>query len=320
MSRSASKFFLMALCLLLTCACKKETGTDPDPYVYSADLQSSKDISYATHAVTDLEMILGFMGDGQFPTFYTKKNPPASLDTVIYDALGKRLAALYDRAACVDGKTRDGSVLFYYTFIPPANPNLLLDPYYRNFGYSAQFTFKSYIVDGWKIELFDKNQFATVLNKLSAGTTNPFQTNLSWELNGKFKFTNLSDTNRVVIWDGKLIKTLINTNDTNVCNPKYVINWNRAKVNYTGSVSGTINNLPFTYKIDDSNPVTRDFSCSFVPAGTSGVTEFHPFTQGAASFIISNYHPRNIDHGPAQGCDNSGTVSFNGQSFNVNFD
>ena len=120
------------------------------------------------------------------------------------------------------------------------------------------------------------------------------------------------------VWDGTLSKTLANSDNSSVFNPNKntAINWNIANLSYNGTIKGsTERNTPFTYEINSTNPIVRSFNCSYSPPATIGVTDFHPFIGGVALFTTSNFHPRTINYGPTQDCDNKINISFKGETY-----
>ena len=283
------------------------TPVAPDPYTYNPELQSSKSIAYAATALTDIEMICAFTGERYpKPLFYEPAPGGGSIVTTI-DTVSYYLFISYNNTLCKDGKVRDGTIALNYgtSSTPPK--------YYRQYGYTGKLQLINYTVDGWKIAL---TKSSTITNKLGSPNFNPATTNLSWELAGGFMLTRQNDT---IVWDGSITKLLANTNDPMVFpGPDKPINWSAAKVQYFGAVSGTYKGLSYTFKLDASKPPLRDFVCT-VPGSQQG-SQLHPFTAGEALFTISNYHPRSINYGAPQTCDNKATVSFKGEVYDINLD
>jgi hypothetical protein len=325
------KLSLILFSLLFILSCKKKDTSDPATkpvpvsisYTYSSDLQSSKDISFATYAISDIDLMCALWGDGSFYLdFYSSVPSITSGGTVtcIRDPISKLLNITFNNTTCLDGKLRDGSLFMDYSYVSGPNPSA---NYYRDFGFAARLILSNYKVNGWLIEIYDPNKPATIKNTLSTTSFDPTKTNLTWELAGKFKLTNLSDSSKTIIWDGTLIKTLTNTSDTSVykTSSSYAIGWKFARISYKGTVTGMTGvTVPFTYVIDNSNPIVRDFNCSLSVPTIPGSNKFHPFISGDALFTTSNYDPRTINYGPAQACDNSGTISFHGETHIVDFD
>ena len=98
----------------------------------------------------------------------------------------------------------------------------------------------------------------------------------------------------------------------------------------------------FKMEIYNSNPLTRDFTCSPEPVLSMSLNsgsgrmvavtnQFHPFIKGVASFTVTDQntgkdkYPRQVYYGnedtpqnPLQ-CDNSGVVLIKGNIYKVDF-
>jgi hypothetical protein len=317
-------FIAVFVCTIIVLSgCKKKADPEPepepapDPYTYNAEVTSSKDISFATLIISDIEMMMGLVGENNFFGFYSNTSTSAGTCTVIRDTQAKYLIVAFNDAKCKDGRTRNGSIFLQY------GQNGLGADYYRSYGFSGNISLSNYFVDGWLVEVNSPTVPVTIGNLVSSPNFDPAVTNLSWKFQGNLKLTHPTDPGRNIVWNGTLVKTLTNTSDPLVFSPTKTvsINWSKAKVNYTGTVTGTTNqSVSYNYLISTNDPLVREFSCSHVPAGTTGVTDFHPIIKGSSTFTTSNYHPRTINYGPQGACDNSGTVSFKGETYNVDFD
>jgi hypothetical protein len=286
----------------------------PDPYAYSSDLQSSKDMVFAMNTLSDVEMLCAFIGENQmFPAFYGPAGPNAGSWAITRDTLSRYMLVAYNNALCKDGKTRDGTVAFDYS---ASNANA---KYYRNYDFFCRVMFMNYEVDGWKINTDSAGAY--IRNNLSSANFNPSTTNLTWKFSGSVSLVKKTDPDRKITWNGAMTKVLANTSDPAVYSTArtQVIDWTKARVQYSGLIQGTINGLNYKYQPDSVKIPLRDFACS-VPLSSPQGSSIHPFTAGMALFTISNYHPRNIDFGPPQVCDNKGAVSFKGETYNVDFD
>ena len=331
MKQNTFKFAITLLILLAFVSCKKkeasqsEEKTVEDPYEYSSDVQSSKNIAFATSLICDIDMICAYGSQtAMYPRYFeTNSTTPSDSVKTVKDISVKQMVMSFFNTPSQDGKLRKGSVFVYYGNDLVVNPNSNgISTLCEQYGYASMLFFDQYSVNGWQVSLFDSTKPPQIVNTVNSSLYDPSVTNLTWEISGKLKFTNPS-LNMTIVWDGKLTKTLINTNDTNVFrNKNSEINWNLAKVSYKGSVVGSesSSSKDYTYMIDDNNPLIRDFTCSFSPPSSVGVTKFHPFISGISTFKIGNYHPRTINYGPGNSCDNNGTVSFNGESHNVDFE
>jgi hypothetical protein len=132
--------------------------------------------------------------------------------------------------------------------------------------------------------------------------------------------------NRDLIWEGTLIKTLMNTADTNVYSPsKKTINWNLAKTRLSGTINGTrATNNNFTYTIDNAFPLDRNFTCGISPSTFTLSTQFHPFVSGLTNLTLANSNGQISNHNDfsnstSPACDNNGTVKVNGVTYSVDF-
>lgn len=303
---------------------KKETAPEPvapvvtDPYTYSSDLQSAKDISFANMTVSDIEMISSFICQNTYPSAYDGTTLPQGKITLQRDTNEKALSATFNNFVCVDGKQRYGSISVKY------NDAASGAKVYYDFGYSAKITPVNYSVNGWNIKLYDPSKPLIVTNLVSPASYNPATTNLSWRIAGKLIFIHPTDSSRNIIWDGSLIKTLVNTKDPAIfaTHKQSAIKWENAVVSYSGEISGfTTANVPFTMNIT-TTPLKRDFNCSFIPQGSTVITKYHPFINGIGIFNSSNFHPRTINYGPQEigACDNTAVISFKDESHDFDQD
>src|ERR1041384_7110000 len=185
---------LASLCLLLATSCKKKDEPAPaepapapssaptattDPYTYNSELQSSKDISYAISAITDIMLMCGHAGENQLTNLFFQDAPGTATSssgtlTLIRDMGQKNLVVAFNKTRCVDGHDRDGALFFAYGYDPVLNPGASPNAgYYREYGFAAAGSPISYVVDGWKIELFDPARSAFIWKKRSSAFFNP---------------------------------------------------------------------------------------------------------------------------------------------------
>ena len=310
--------FLLASSFIFL-SCSKEPNVAPEADV---ELQSSIDASFANFIVTDIDMICSFIGENNFyPKFYL---PVAGSPTFVVNVsvLGQ-ISVSFNKTKCADGRVRDGSIILVYKYDPTINPpNTLNTDYYRQFGFVGRVYFSSYKVDGWLV----KNKAGTnmVIKNKRPNADRPIVDKISWTIEGNLDFTDSLSTLPSITWEGLITKTLPLISDPKAENdygfkqdsvfknaPKtltdiFPINWQKAKVYYTGSFTGVTSfSLPYSYKIYDATPVERNFTC--YPDKVSGVTltntvgvvsasyeEFHPFVGGVASFTTSTKYPREI--------------------------
>ncbi|WP_317898124.1 hypothetical protein [Aurantibacillus circumpalustris] len=334
MKHISSKNILIAFSFLLIFSCKKEEkkidnpvpvpAPTPDPYTYNNELQSSKDISFATYVISDLDMICAYASQGISGDYEATPSQSSSTTTIVSDTMVKQIVYACNNSRCKDGRLRNGAAFFYYGYDPTNNywaqPNA---NHYESYGFSASVYLDDFRVNDWKVQIFDPSQPAHIRNTLAGDLYNPALTNLTWEISGKFQFINNLDPSRNLVWEGVIKKTLKNTSDTAVfANKKAKVKWHLAKLDYIGSFSGmrSSSQTLYTYKIDSNTPLYRDMTCSYAPQGATDVTEFHPFVFGKSVFTIGDYHPRTIDYGPTLNCDNKVNISFKDESHTEELD
>ncbi|WP_317897415.1 hypothetical protein [Aurantibacillus circumpalustris] len=332
MKPSKIKIGLLAIVILpFLTACPKPRENMAPPA--DTELQSSIDAAFATFVVTDIDMICSFSGEGDTsPDFYLLQSSedPGKMEEPVFDVTNDQISTTYyNDARCIDGRVRNGTVMLFFS---NTNPNA---KYYRAYEYVGRIRLVDFKVDGWLIENLDGND-CHVYNRLSSPSYDPSKTNISWLIDGAFKFTHTTDPSKNMVWKGKLTKTLTNTNDPTVFNPskQNAINWSKAVVSYAGEATGyTSSNVPFKMEINAINPILRDFSC--YPDAVGGIEnvsplkiwkeEFHPFKAGIATLTTSDRYPRQIYFGNegntdlTSQCDNSGVVLIKGNSYPVDF-
>lgn len=323
-------FMAIAACLLLQPGCKKKSkssGEDTsgipttptntttptptaDPYTYSSDLQSSKDINTGLFTFTDIDMLCSFPTEAiLYPKFYQSAPGNQNTVTVIYDNSIKYAAISFNNTGCADGKLRDGSVIVNF-----ASANSTAS-YYHDPGFTGKISLSNFKLNGWQVKLLTN----FVVTNLAPPAYDPATTNLSWNIKGDFVMIHPVDTTIKIQMSLNLVKTLANTSDPTVFSPSKTtaINWPKAVVLYSGKISGMATGYPFTLDISSAAPLKRDFNCTLPPPAPQ---EFHPIVSGVMTYSIGSFHPRTVDYGPNGNCDNSGTVSFKNESHTVIFD
>ena len=321
---------------LALAGCKKTPNVPPEP---DTELQSAVDLQFAQMVITDIDMICSFVSEGaaslEVPRFYMSE-PGTTTITVTNDLVLMSLYVSFNNTKCVDGRVRNGTIAMTYSY---TNPNAR---YYREHEFVGKVSLYNYKVDGWDVTL---NNTFFIKNQLSSPAYDPKTTKLSWSLNGDFSLSYPADPKKNMRVNVDLVKTLANTSDPAVfaVSKQSAIQWSLATVEYKGSMFGTTTgNVPFTYKIDDKNPLTRDFSCTPDPVGGLGPapafkswkSEFHPIGKGQGTFSTGDLYPRIVSYGNEQGqygdlakdpknlsyqCDNNGVVTIKGISYPVDF-
>ncbi len=319
---------LAALGLLLVAGCEKKPNKAPEA---DKELQSSVDVSYANLVISDIDMICSFVGENTDPKFYMHVTEPGNTpvdwsrtqsDDYVFVA--------FNNTKCLDGHVRNGTIAMSYARV---NPNAR---YYRDFEFKGEVALINYRVDGWRVEL---NNVFKITNQLPVFNFDPKTTPLSWKMTGDFTLKHPTDASKNMHCNVDLLKTLANTSNPAVFAPsrQSAINWSLSVVEYKGSVFGeTSANIPFTYEVNENNPLVRDFGCfpdkvAAVSVVSGSVNtryeEFHPFTKGLASFTTDHLYPRQIAYGneadgnarTAAQCDNTGIVTIKGILYPVDF-
>lgn len=312
---------LVASSVFLT-SCNKKVTEAP---VADTEFQTAIEASFVNTAITDIDMICGFLGENQYPKFVSPAPGSAGTITVINNTSTPQSASItFSNTKCLDGKVRSGNIVMTYSFTD-INSN-----YYRDYGFNGNITLNNYTVDGW---LIDDSVSLTVgasriKNLATAANQTPATTKLRWSIDGYFKFTNIADPSKKMVWLGTMYKTLANTAQL-APTALTAVNWSLAVVNYDGNYKGyTIGDIPYTFSITPENPLVRNYTCS--PDKVLGISttptvsiinsEYHPIVNGTGTFVTSSKEPRFMDYGTEGApCDNSGTISIKGISYKVDF-
>jgi hypothetical protein len=329
-------FYILASASILVVGCTKKASVAPEA---DKEFQSSVDASYATSLVTEIDDIVGYLGEG-----YTNLNTPYFINvggtgSIQYSTPSASVIAIsYNgTVTCADGKKRSGTITLDNS--ASSVPNAA--KYYRDAGYVGKVILSNYVVDGWTVN----NASSLTITNVNANGYNPATTPLSWKLVGNlyFSYPVGSASADSITWKGTLTKTLTNSTNSLVLAPSKLlkINWitytttpaigriviSSANITYAGTVTGVVSKTKaYTYTISDDNKLTRNFGCTpdnifIVPTATSFSTsysEWHPFTQGVVNYNLSSLpEPRVIDYG--SGCDNSGNITIKGISYPIDF-
>ncbi|MCW3076149.1 MAG: hypothetical protein JWO32_758 [Bacteroidetes bacterium] len=335
---------VIAMTALFLIGCNKKANVAPEQ---DMEFQSSKDAAFANSLVTEIDIIAGYLGEREYNnSFFNKAPGSAGAITITPDTLNKKLSVTYSGSVtCSDGKRRDGTIVLDYS---ASNVALYNAKYYRDAGFVAKVTLNNYWVEGWTLD--DAVPFV-ITNNAPFGYDRA-TTDLSWTLDGYFSVRQdifVSDSSKSMIWKGKLVKTLTNTEDVNIlkANKQFPINWALynaagtatagALVAYTGSVTGVTSRIvSYNMFIDNAKPETalvRDFKCApekvlavtSTPTVVTTTSEWHPFISGVASFTSNGAgttEPRLIDFGSgeaAPACDNAGFVTIKGITYAIDF-
>ncbi len=210
--------------------------------------------------------------------------------TVKRDSLNKIDSVIFNNSTCLDGRTRNGILIFNYS----ASTNGA--KHYRDPGFSCIVTSSGYTVDGNAINIINKS----ISNTTPFGF-NPASTNLTWNTVSHIQVTKAEGT---LDFSCNRTKTLLNTSDANVYHGAATpISWKLAKIGITGSGSGTtVKGISFSG--NTTSMLVRDF-------GGCTISGKHPFISGALDFTPGTKATRHIDFGDGT-CDLNATVTING--------
>jgi hypothetical protein len=341
MKRVTLGFSALALSAAFVYSCKPKPAVAPEA---DTEVESAVYASYANYLISDIDMACTFLGDNSYTkTFYSLYPGSSGTVTAVRDTSGSedQLVMAWNKTRCMDGNVRDGSIFMNAKQLP--NQRYARDPRWE-----GRIRFENYQVNGWNIQLWDSVNPMYLKNTLTDFGYNPLVTNITWEISGKVKIIHPTDPNKNMVWEGRLYKTLDNTKEKDVFDPRKQssINWFKAHASYYGKFEGSgpqidedgkvTPNVRYAMEIHKEAPLKRDFTCS--PDKVSGIAftntvgvielradEHHPFIQGVASFSVGSAYPRQIYYGnegdsrlPSQ-CDNVGEVLIKGMSYRIDF-
>lgn len=319
---------VLAVAALFLTSCNKKEAPSP---VADTEFESAVDASYANTIATDIDAIVGFLGENAYVKFFNVAPGQATLTANNVSGVSSSFTWPAN-TKCADGKTRSGTIVVTYSFTD-VNAD-----YYRDYGFIGFVSLNNYVVDGWMVDdstTMPANNTTprfTITNLAPSANPNPATTKLKWQIAGHLNMTNVLDPTKKMTWIGKLNKTISNTSSLlpppNNLTP---ITWTMAVVEYDGEFKGvTPGNVPYTYTVGTEKPLMRNYTCSSdkvlgittTPSVTAINSEFHPFISGVASFTTAEKDPRAIDFNGTDAvspCDNSGSITIKGISYKVDF-
>ncbi|MDP1802226.1 MAG: hypothetical protein Q8L81_12790, partial [Bacteroidota bacterium] len=286
---------LAVVALFLTSCNKKEA---PAP-VADTEFESAVDASYANTIATDIDMIVGFIGENAYPKFVNVAAGLAQPTIAVDNTVPGQSSMTWPSGGvkCADGKVRSGTIVVTYSFTD------INASYYRDYGFIAFVSLNNYVVDGWSIDdstTMPANNTTprfTITNLAPSANPNPATTKLKWSISGYLNIKNVADPTKRMVWNGKMNKTISNTSSLlpppNNLTP---ITWTMAVVEYDGEFKGvTPGNVPYTYTVGTEKPLVRNYTCSpdkvlgftTTPSVSVVNSEFHPFISGVASFTTA---------------------------------
>jgi hypothetical protein len=349
MKKFATKFSAVALIALALTSCKKTPNTPPEQ---DKEFQSSVDASAATSIAFDIDMMMAQASEKPYMEFYSHPSTTVGSNTVtIYrDTTNKMNYLYFNNARCFDGVVRNGTVVINYTECSTGTITGAGQVYVRNPNHKSVIRFINFSVGKYRVKSSaspNDSSIITVKNTTPAGYTRSI-TPLSWSISGKLYLADTTDAGGSkaldISWDGQFTKVLTNstsntihpgttlpikwitglpgiptgtvqTSSNNALNPS----GKNGIVKYTGSAKGTTAAGSYEYKVEETNPLYRDFGCS---PDYYIAPEQHPINRGKVTFKIGDKAVRTIYYGDQQDnpyCDNSGIVYINGLSYNVDF-
>lgn len=340
---------LLAAVALFIASCNKKANVAPEQ---DMEFKSSKDVAYANSLITEIDIITSYLGEGYTSStlFFSPAPTSTSLSTTYtivtdHNPVTKTYSVTFTGSVtCRDGKKRNGTIILDYSL----SNTTYSAQVYRDAGFVGKVSLVNYWVDGYYID--DASPFM-ITNNVPFGYPIA-STDLNWTIDGYFSILPevLADTiTKKMIWKGKLIKTLLNTQETNImaANKQSPINWVAynaagtptagAMLAYTGTVTGvTAGFVSYSLVIDDTKPdkaLVRDFKCmpdrvvgvTTTPTVTAYYSEWHPFVSGVSSFTsfgAGTTEGRVIDYASGEAtapCDNVGTVTIKGVTYPIDF-
>ena len=278
--------------IVVTSCKKKDTTTTPT----TTDTDQSG--ATANNKTEEISSDIVSMGSeacdktGNMASYRTASSEQASqlsCATVTVDTINKVVTVTFTGGVCLDGKIRNGSLIYNYSASPAGARH------YRDPGFTVSITSSNYSVDNNTVTIVSK-----VITNLTPVGFNPASTNESWSINANMSVA-LSGGGSVS-WTCARVKTLLNTS-TAYTNANTPITWSTARIGYTGSASGSRSNGE-TFTVNITNQLIRDF-------GACTVAYRHPFIQGTFVYAPSNKAARTVDYGTGT-CDLDATVTING--------
>lgn len=311
---------VLATALFFASCNKDKTVAEP---VQDTEFQSTKDVIYANTVAAELEQVVAYIAEGQTATKYMAI-APGSTGTITNNTSGNVLTVVFSGSVtCSDGKKRDGTIQITKSSSPASySASIYHDP-----GFVATVDLNNYWVDGWNIKTV--NPF--IVTNVSKGPLAAFSTSadkLTWTYEGKLSIENVADVAKNMVWEGKMTKTLVNTNNVKIFPSTKLlpIAWSstvvadNANLEYSGDSKGeTKAGTAFTFSISET-PLVRNYACA--PDKVLGVTnntvivysEWHPFIGGIANFTTGTLEPRKVDFSNEgmMDCDNAVKVTIKG--------
>ena len=190
---------MMLITGLTILSCKKNSDTTTS----DIDVSGASDNALVENASNDVESIASQASDKSTGglSSYRVENPNELLSScaiVTRDSVAKTITVSFNNSTCLDGRTRNGSLVFNYS----ASANGAT--HYRDPGFNFTVTSNNYTVDGNQVNIINK----TVTNTTPFGF-NPATTNETWTIAANISI--IKSSGATVSWTCNRVKTLLNT-------------------------------------------------------------------------------------------------------------
>ncbi len=282
---------------LTVSSCKKSSTTTTT----NEETSTATDNNTAEHIVSDMTAIAAQSSDGTSglasyrSTSDYEGGAICGLSCATVTRSGQIITITFNGSACLDGKTRTGSIIINYSGSAPGAVH------YRDPGFSCTVTTSNYVVNGFQVNVVNK----TITNTTPTGF-NPAVTNETWSIAADVNIVRPSGG--TINWNCNRTKTLLNTSDTSIYHGSGTgsmrpITWSKARVGLTGSANGTSANGN-TFSASVVSQLIRDF-------GQCNISGFVPLIQGTLDFTPAGHPTRVIDYGNGT-CDLDATITVNG--------
>ncbi len=298
--------FCLASAVLFT-SCRKKTETPDNDYTAATDNNMAE--WAANDAIT-----MGGQASESGSVSYKQGNDNSILATcasVTVNTTTKIITVNFSGGACSDGHIRSGTVQFDYSGSTAGAV------YYRHPGFKLVVSTpgNTYYVDGNKVAITH-----TVTNT-TAANFDPNTTDMTWSIAGNVTITKAGNGG-TINWNCNRTKTLMNTQAmtyngaaiaASYVDQNTVIDWAKAVISVSGTANGTTAKGE-SFTLSTTSPLVVNMNCTPDPNKPGR----HPIVEGGIDFTPGSKSVRHIDFGSGT-CDNNGTVSLNGNTYNWTF-
>lgn len=313
MKTSATKLAaLMLICSIGITSCRKR---EKEEIIKSEDNEqvTANDNNLAESIASDMDLMGSQISEnGSLSSFKTAGSSAlagdlglAAVCATVSGVGTQTITVDFGSTPCVgaDGRTRSGKLIYNFSASSPST-----SVYYRNPGFNMNVTSLNYVVDGYQVNIINKNVSNTTSSSIPQGI-NP-GTNLTWAISANISIT--KPNNSTLSWTCNRTKELLNTSDP-ACyqGQSTAINWSQAQVKINGNSSGT-NAQGESFTATASNLI-RYMTC------TPDVNRpgRHPFISGTLAYTPGTRFTRTINFGSVNSCDFNAILSIANQTFNI---